>query len=66
MGRFEHDSAVRPCRGEIVSGDAVVVKETEGACFAAIVDVLGHGREAGDVAVVCERYLAKHGLKILL
>ena len=61
MGRFEHDSAIRPCPGESVSGDAVVVKETEGACFAAIVDVLGHGREANEVAAVCERYLAKHG-----
>jgi negative regulator of sigma-B (phosphoserine phosphatase) len=60
LGCFDHHSEVRPCRGESVSGDAVVVVEIPGGCFAAIVDVLGHGREAHDVAVVCQRHLARY------
>lgn len=58
--RFDHDGAVRPRRGELLSGDALVVTRIEGGCFVAIVDVLGHGREAHEVAALCERYLGKH------
>ena len=36
---LEHASLVRPCQGERVSGDAVVITPIEGGLFAAIVDV---------------------------
>ena len=59
-GAIEHASAVRPCRGERLAGDAAIVRPLEGGYFAAIVDVLGHGPEAHRVAVTIERFLTKH------
>jgi negative regulator of sigma-B (phosphoserine phosphatase) len=55
--RLEFASRIRPCQGEYVSGDAIVIREFQGGLLAAIVDVLGHGREANDLALVIERYL---------
>lgn len=52
---------IRPCRGEHVSGDAVVIRPLEGGLFAAIVDVLGHGPEANELAVMIEEYLSRYG-----
>ena len=34
---LEHSSVIRPCLGERVSGDAVVIQPLEGGIFAAIV-----------------------------
>lgn len=47
----------RPADGEIASGDAVVVRSEPGVTLVAVVDVLGHGHEAGKVATRAERYL---------
>jgi serine phosphatase RsbU (regulator of sigma subunit) len=58
---LEHSSLIRPCPGERVSGDAVVIRPLEGGIFAAIVDVLGHGPEAHELAVEIDAYLARHG-----
>ena len=52
---------IRPCQGERVSGDAVVIKPLEGGIFAAIVDVLGHGPEANELATVIGEYLTRYG-----
>lgn len=46
-----------PCFGETHSGDAAVARERDGDLLVAVVDALGHGREAYDTAVVAERYL---------
>ena len=59
-GRLEHSSMNRPCRGERVSGDAVVIQPLEGGLFAAIVDVLGHGPEAHEVALMISKYLSRY------
>ena len=59
--RLEHSSLVRPCKGEWVSGDAVVIRPLEQGLFAAIVDVLGHGPEAHQLAQVIEAYLTRYG-----
>lgn len=59
--RLQHSSAIRPCQGERVSGDAAVIRPLENGIFAAIVDVLGHGREAHELALVIDAYLARHG-----
>jgi negative regulator of sigma-B (phosphoserine phosphatase) len=59
-GRLEHSSLIRPCMGERVSGDSVVIRPLEQGLFAAIVDVLGHGPEAHEVTLVIDAFLARH------
>jgi len=58
---LEHSSLVRPCHGERVSGDAVVIRPLDGGLFVAIIDVLGHGPEAHELAVEIDAYLARYG-----
>jgi len=41
-------------------GDTGLVREHDNQCFMALIDALGHGKEAFDVAVLAERYLAAH------
>lgn len=48
---LEVASWVRPFIGEAVAGDAAIVREVEDGLVVALVDVLGHGIEAHDVAV---------------
>lgn len=57
----EHSSLIRPCPGEQVSGDTAVVRPLENGLFVAIVDVLGHGPEAYELAVQIEAYLMRYG-----
>ena len=57
---LEHSSLIRPCPGERVSGDAVVIRPLEGGIFAAIVDVLGHGPEAHQLALMIDAYLTRY------
>jgi hypothetical protein len=47
----------RPCLGERVSGDDAIIEERDGMLFLAILDVLGHGKDAHDLAVRMSRYL---------
>jgi negative regulator of sigma-B (phosphoserine phosphatase) len=56
---LEHASAIRPCQGERVSGDAVIFCPLEQGLLVAIVDVLGHGQEAHDLTHVIDTYLAR-------
>jgi len=51
---------IRPCQGERVSGDAVVIHSLEQGLFVAIVDVLGHGTEANELTHVIEAYLNRY------
>jgi negative regulator of sigma-B (phosphoserine phosphatase) len=44
-------------RREAECGDTGVIKELDGLLFLALVDVLGHGREAHDVALTAQAYL---------
>ncbi len=57
MHRLEYAQVNRPHYREHVSGDAAVVREKDDLLFAAIVDVLGHGPEAHQVAVQSEKFL---------
>jgi serine phosphatase RsbU (regulator of sigma subunit) len=41
-------------------GDTGVIKEFDGQCFLALVDVLGHGSEAHDVALIAQEYLEQN------
>ena len=45
---------------EIDCGDTGVIKEFDGQCFLALVDVLGHGSEAHDVALIAQKYLEQN------
>ena len=47
-------------RREAECGDTGVIKEFDGQCFLALVDVLGHGREAHDVALTAQVYLEQN------
>jgi len=47
---FDVGSAVRPCPGELVSGDVVVSAGTQRGQLVALIDGLGHGPSAADVA----------------
>jgi len=58
---LEHASRVRPCFGESVSGDTVVIRMLGQGLFVAIVDVLGHGPEAHELTHVIETYLGRYG-----
>ena len=60
MHRLEYAQVNRPHYYEHVSGDAAVLRENGNLLLAAIVDVLGHGSEAHEVAVEAEKFLKAH------
>jgi anti-sigma regulatory factor (Ser/Thr protein kinase) len=49
----------RPCRGELLSGDGVLVTELDGAALIVVVDGLGHGRDAHEAAKAATRLVRK-------
>ncbi len=55
-----HAALVRPRIGERVSGDTAVIRPLPDGLFVAIVDVLGHGPEAHEVATRIDRFLTEH------
>lgn len=57
---LDYSSINRPCRGEYLSGDAVIIRPLEQGLFVAIVDVLGHGAEANELTHVIEAYLDRY------
>jgi phosphoserine phosphatase RsbX len=56
----EVGSYVRPCPGELRSGDAVATYFEGNITFFAIIDALGHGLRANAVAVRAIGFLEKH------
>ena len=58
---LEYAGTVRPCPGQSVSGDTIVIRSLDQALFVAIVDVLGHGAEAHELTHVIDAYLARYG-----
>jgi negative regulator of sigma-B (phosphoserine phosphatase) len=58
--RVEYAEVNRPHCYEHVSGDATVVRAREHLLFAAIVDVLGHGPEAHEIALRAQQFLTAH------
>jgi serine phosphatase RsbU (regulator of sigma subunit) len=57
IGDLDVASFARPCLGERVSGDTVVMEQRDEILFLAIVDALGHGPQANAVAGRAERLL---------
>ena len=60
MHRLEYAQVNRPHYYEHVSGDAAVIRQKGHLVLAAIVDVLGHGPEAHEVAAETEKFLRGH------
>jgi anti-sigma regulatory factor (Ser/Thr protein kinase) len=57
---YEYGIAVRPFPGEPAAGDVGLVIEERNGLFIAIVDVLGHGPEAHEVASTIVQFLTSH------
>jgi len=57
VNELEYASVARPCFGELVSGDAAIVQSRNGTLFLAMVDVLGHGPRAYELAVQIREFL---------
>lgn len=57
IGDLDVASFARPCFGERVSGDTVVIEHRDEILFLAIIDALGHGPQANAVANRAERFL---------
>ncbi len=55
--KVEFYSVVRPYFGQRVSGDAIFTKETDRGFLIVIIDVLGHGAEAHELALKIVDYL---------
>ncbi len=55
--KIEAASWVRPLAGEHVGGDVAVVRELDDGLLVAMVDVLGHGPEAHELAVRIQRFI---------
>ncbi len=54
---FDYFYSIRPCLGERLSGDAVIVKQQDNLLAMAIIDALGHGNHAHEVASAARSYL---------
>ena len=57
---WQHALARRPCFGEVVTGDGSVVQPLAQGLLVGIIDVLGHGAHAHELARMCERWLVAH------
>lgn len=62
--RLDISHATRACRGEVKSGDAVVVRVERAGVLFAVVDALGHGPLAADAAETAVRLLRAADLSI--
>jgi serine phosphatase RsbU (regulator of sigma subunit) len=56
---WDYSSLIRPCAGEQLSGDMVVIQTLERGLFVAVVDVLGHGPKAHELTLVIQAYLGR-------
>ncbi len=59
IDHIEHRVETRPCFGEFEIGDGTVLVELKTGWFIAIIDVLGHGSEAAQLARAMECFLSQ-------
>jgi len=66
--KLDYFLALRPCAGGSPDecGDTGVIREFDNKVFMAIVDVLGHDKDASLVAETCKDFLAKNHRKNLI
>jgi negative regulator of sigma-B (phosphoserine phosphatase) len=60
MDMMDIASFGHPCHGETVSGDIAIAEEYPDHYFVGIVDVLGHGRKANELAFEINSFLREH------
>lgn len=58
--RFDYAAINRPCAGESASGDATLCIDLPSGPLLAIIDVLGHGPEAHELARICTHWLHQY------
>ena len=49
--RIDAGEYVRPCDGEALSGDTALVQWNDDGVLVAVIDVLGHGPDAHELAI---------------
>ncbi|MCJ7542234.1 MAG: serine/threonine-protein phosphatase, partial [Desulfobacterales bacterium] len=59
-GTMDYHIAKRPLNNDVFCGDTGIIKEFDNKVFVGVVDVLGHGEEAHEVAAVCEDFFQKN------
>ena len=61
MPKVDCHLSKRPLLGEDSQcGDVGIISEFDGHCFVALVDVLGHGQGAYEVALIAKQFLEQH------
>ena len=58
--------AIRPLIKNVECGDTGIIKEFDHKIFIGIIDVLGHGKEAYEIAVISKKYLENNYHKDLI
>ena len=60
MAEIDYFLIKRSLNNDVFCGDTGIIKEFDNKVFVGIVDVLGHGKEAHEVAVICEDFFQKN------
>jgi len=60
MAKVDYFLIKRPLNNDVFCGDTGIIKEFDNKVFVGIVDVLGHGEEAHEVAAICENFFQKN------
>lgn len=58
--KIDYHIAKKSLDNDVYCGDTAIIKEFGGKVFIGIVDVLGHGKEADQVARICDRFLGNN------
>jgi serine phosphatase RsbU (regulator of sigma subunit) len=58
--KLDYFLAKRPLINEDACGDAGLIREFNSKVFIGIIDILGHGEEAHDLAIICVDFLEKN------
>jgi negative regulator of sigma-B (phosphoserine phosphatase) len=60
MTKLDYFLAKRPLINENACGDAGIIREFDDKVFIGIIDILGHGEEAHELAIICVAFLEKN------
>jgi serine phosphatase RsbU (regulator of sigma subunit) len=63
---WDYASLIKPCLGEHLSGDAVMIQPLKQELFVALVDVLGHGPEAHKLTLLISEYFSRYASSDLI
>jgi negative regulator of sigma-B (phosphoserine phosphatase) len=60
LAKLDYFLAKRPLINEKACGDTAVIREFDSKLFIGIIDVLGHGEDAHELATICVAFLEKN------